>query len=169
MHSPMWSLKEIVFAVTAMIVVLCGIIVLRKKGRITRGQAIATILLLMFTIFVFGSTVFGREPRELQYMLEPFWSYKEIRNGNMHILIEVILNVFLLMPAGFLLSFVIAQPNKYLFGLLFGIAISSTIEILQLVWRRGLFEFDDIFHNGLGCLVGYCIGNVILKGIRKLR
>lgn len=72
MHSPMWSLKEIVFAVTAMIVVLCGIIVLRKKGRITRGQAIATILLLMFTIFVFGSTVFGREPRELQYMLEPF-------------------------------------------------------------------------------------------------
>lgn len=87
----------------------------------------------------------------------------------MHILIEVILNVFLLMPAGFLLSFVIAQPNKYLFGLLFGIAISSTIEILQLVWRRGLFEFDDIFHNGLGCLVGYCIGNVILKGIRKLR
>ena len=39
-------------------------------------------------------------------------------------------------------------------GLLIGIGISFSIELLQLVLCRGLFEFDDIIHNSLGFLIG---------------
>jgi glycopeptide antibiotics resistance protein len=38
--------------------------------------------------------------------------------------------------------------------ILIGFLISLTIEILQLVTKRGLFEFDDIFHNTLGVAIG---------------
>lgn len=38
---------------------------------------------------------------------------------------------------------------------------SASIEITQLVTKCGLFEFDDIFHNTLGAVVGSMIANVI--------
>ncbi len=35
--------------------------------------------------------------------------------------------------------------------------ISFCIETLQLLFKRGFAEFDDVFHNVLGCLLGYGI------------
>ena len=41
-----------------------------------------------------------------------------------------------------------------------GILISAVIEVSQLVFMRGLFEWDDMIHNGVGCMFGGMIGNV---------
>lgn len=35
-----------------------------------------------------------------------------------------------------------------------GLIASAVIEVLQLVLCRGLFEFDDMIHNGFGCMLG---------------
>lgn len=35
-----------------------------------------------------------------------------------------------------------------------GVLISAVIETSQLIFMRGLFEWDDMIHNGLGCMVG---------------
>ena len=40
---------------------------------------------------------------------------------------------------------------------MFGVLISAVIETSQLIFMRGLFEWDDMIHNGLGCMVG-CLG-----------
>jgi glycopeptide antibiotics resistance protein len=40
---------------------------------------------------------------------------------------------------------------------LLGFLTSLSIELLQLVLKRGLFEFDDMFHNTLGVIIGYGI------------
>ena len=32
---------------------------------------------------------------------------------------------------------------------------SFVIELLQLIFRCGLFEFDDMIHNTLGATIGY--------------
>lgn len=48
-------------------------------------------------------------------------------------------------------------------GLVFGIIVSTGIELLQLILCRGLFEFDDIIHNGFGCMVGTVVGNKVLQ------
>ena len=41
-----------------------------------------------------------------------------------------------------------------LMTLLYGIGLSTAIELMQLVGRRVLFEFDDIIDNGVGTVVG---------------
>lgn len=41
--------------------------------------------------------------------------------------------------------------------LLYGIGLSTVIELMQSVGNRGLFEFDDIFDNGIGTLVGVIV------------
>ena len=42
--------------------------------------------------------------------------------------------------------------------------ISAVIETSQLVFMCGLFEWDDMIHNGLGCMVGCLVGD---GGVKK--
>ena len=69
----------------------------------------------------------------------------------------------LLFPAGILLPGLTGRKLKWWMGLLVGIAVSSAIEISQLLLCRGLFEFDDIIHNSLGCMLGSLLGNRMLR------
>ena len=41
--------------------------------------------------------------------------------------------------------------------------VSFVIEVVQLVFKLGLFEFDDIFHNTLGAVIGF----VMWRAIRR--
>ena len=49
--------------------------------------------------------------------------------------------------------------TKWQEALVFGVLISATIETSQLITMRGLFEWDDMIHNGLGCMVGAVLVN----------
>ena len=44
--------------------------------------------------------------------------------------------------------------KKWLISVVVGLFMSSAIEVTQLILHRGLFEFDDIFHNTLGTVIG---------------
>lgn len=70
------------------------------------------LLILMTYIFlVIASTILSRTSNGVhRYELLPFWSYCEIiRNHNMFIFWEVVLNVIMMMPVGFLLPLAIKR------------------------------------------------------------
>ena len=174
-YSPIWSEREIiVISVVLLLGIFCEIF-LYWKGLIRLRQGIAGILLLIYLITVLGSTVFTRMPGERKYQLEIFWSWKEIiapigRTGASFpedLVVENILNMILLFPVGVLLPIVWDRKVSWWKGLLFGITCSAGIELLQLVLCRGLFEFDDMIHNGVGCMVGTVIGDWILRVMKK--
>lgn len=176
-HNHSWTVREIAaFAVVFLISVYLAVGLLKQK-KIVTVQAIAGLSFLTFLAIVFASTVFTRTPGIRQYQLELFWSWKEIlgigkcgRLGSTTdggLLQENLLNILLLLPAGILLRGVFNREMKWWQGLLFGVIISSTIEICQLVLCRGLFEFDDIIHNSFGCMLGTLVGNKLLLLYRK--
>ena len=78
-------------------------------------------------------------------------------------LLENILNIVMLLPIGIFLPLAYGKKIDWKIGLLIGCCISFSIELLQLVLCRGLFEFDDIIHNSLGFLIGILISNGILR------
>ena len=41
--------------------------------------------------------------------------------------------------------------------------LSSVIEITQLVSCRGLFEWDDMLHNGIGCMLGCLLADLVIR------
>ena len=176
-HNPIWSVNELIVILTMLLFAIISLITLCLKKRILCFQAVAGFLLLLYLITVLGSTVFARMPGERKYQLEVFWSWKEIfhsvaQNGSIlqsQLLQENILNMLMLFPAGFLLPLVFARKMKLYQGLLFGMVFSSGIELLQLFLCRGLFEFDDIIHNSLGCMIGALVGNVIWWWKRRIR
>lgn len=162
-YNHIWSMKEILIALLILAVTIKSSLFLFRNKRIKASQAITIPILISFLLIVLGSTVFGRMPGVRSYKLMPFWSYGAIISGDPGILQEVLLNCVLLLPVGMLLPLIFSRPLKWYQGLLFGAIVSGCIELLQLITCRGLFEFDDIFHNSLGCMVGCILCSWMVK------
>ena len=134
------------------------------REKINSIQAMAFLVLVVFLGIVFESTVFTRTCSVRQYELFPFWSWIEIIwKHDWSLLKQVSLNCLLLLPVGVLLPVIAEHKVKWYWGLGVGVLISVTIEICQLILKRGLFEWDDILHNGLGCMVGCLVVNIFKK------
>lgn len=173
-YYPEWTVFEAIvfFSVLIGATVLLLIQVLRKHMCLV--QAVSVLLLVAYLMLVFGSTVFMRQPGTRQAEYELFWSWKVVyhafEEGYTHSLFwEILLNIALFVPIGALLPLVIGRKRGIWLALIAGILISASIEGLQLWLCRGLFEFDDIFDNTLGCMFGQAvIGNPVLYLLMKI-
>lgn len=123
----------------------------------------ALLLAIEYVFLIYCSTVFFREYSEtLGHDFTPFWSYRAIKNGDDDLLAENIMNVLVFMPVGLLLS-CISHRLKWWMVLLIGFCISVSIEALQYLFHKGFSEFDDVFHNTLGCAIGIMIVALIKR------
>jgi len=113
-------------------------------------------LLIGYTFLILAETVLIRKPFSGQHFNpELFWSWRQFsvqRN-------QILTNVIMFVPVG-----VLAGCRWKWKGILAAAGLCVGIEILQLVTSRGLCEFDDVFHNMIGAVIG--IGIVMIG--RKL-
>ena len=102
------------------------------------------------------------ENDDQNYDFRPFWSYQAIKEGSEILLYEDIVNVFAFIPIGMAIagSF---KHRAWIYTILFGIALPCAIDILQFYFRKGFSEFDDVFHNFIGCSIGYLVCLVFKK------
>ena len=143
-------------SIWALIAVAVGLIafVFYKLKKLKLGSLIALPLLAFYLSFVFTITLFERIPTSLaRYELNLFWTYEAILAGRSDLKAEIFWNVVLFIPIGFLILFLLTKKLRWL-GIVIGLLISAGIEVCQLVFHRGLFEFDDIIHNTLGTVIG---------------
>lgn len=163
-HNRPWTAREIVAFLLIFLAAAIVSGILFKHNKLVLSQVIAVLTLLTFLAIVFASTVFTRTPlSEHTYELEFFWSWKQVFQGNKALFEENLLNIILLFPAGLLLPVIYRKYLSWQKGFFAGAFISFGIEFLQLVLARGLFEWDDIVHNGLGCMAGCIICSHFLK------
>lgn len=139
---------------SVLIGLIAGLICLMRQRKL--WQAFAVFACITYAMLVMSSTVLNRPVGiAYQYELQPFWSYRAIYHGDWGLLAEVFLNLLMLIPIGILLP--IFTGFSFIESTLSGFAFSLIIELSQLVSKKGLFEFDDLFHNTLGCACGYMI------------
>ena len=144
------------------------VIAILLKGRRYSWQYIVGLLLAEYVMLIFCSTVVYRKISEsVKFDYTPFWSYKAIQGGREDILLESIMNVIAFVPVGVLL-WLLFRSRKLWQALAVGMGISVMVEMLQYVLNRGFVEFDDVFHNTLGCLIGIMIV-ALLRGIWLLQ
>ena len=140
------------------------------KGLKTGFRYSAILLLVEYVFLLFCSTVIFRATGETrQYDFHPFWSY-----DRPDLLTENIMNVVVFIPVGMILGSLLrvkgsstseaTKSMTWLFTLLIGCGISVAIESLQFFMMRGFSELDDVMHNTLGCLMGWCM----VKGSRLM-
>lgn len=150
-------LAALALAVTAGLIYICAC----HRRRPALAQCGAVVILVFYLVLVFASAVFGREPgKAYRYELTLFWSYREIMAGRTKLIAENFWNVMMLLPIGALLPTAYAKM-KLSSVTAAAFAVSLTIELTQLITKRGLFEFDDMFHNTLGAIIGYGVYQLI--------
>ena len=133
------------------------------KGLKTGLRYSAVLLLVEYIFLLFCSTVIFRTSGDTrQYDFHPFWSY-----SRPDLFVENIMNVIVFIPIGMILGSLLrvkgsstseaTKSMTWLIALLIGCSVSVTIEAMQYFLHRGFAETDDVMHNTVGCLIGWCM------------
>lgn len=130
----------------------------------------ARLLLIEYEFLLFSSTVIYRMGSETRkYDWHPFWSYRAIEEGRGALIPENIMNVVVFVPIGLLLGIGFSKWSWWK-AIGTGCLLSVSIEAMQLMFKRGFCEVDDVIHNTLGCIIGYILvkGSLcMVKGLTK--
>lgn len=145
----------------------------------TKNQKLGWVLfiayLALLVYFMFFAESFGRvnEQRDYAYNLElfkeikRFYYYRE-QLGMKAFLLNVVGNVAAFVPCGFFLPIVSRRSRRWYNAILLSFGLSLGIELVQLVFRVGSFDVDDLFLNTLGGTLGF-VANRIVQRMRIRR
>ena len=115
----------------------------------------AGLLLLEYMFLLLLLAVLTRKVQANRaFEFTPFWSYRAYKEGVKFLLTQNIANVVVFVPIGLLLGCAFGRM-KWWKVLLIGGGFSILIEAMQFFLKRGFAEFDDVFHNVLGCVIGF--------------
>lgn len=166
------NIKWIWLSLLIGIIIFFVLIIFKKKYKIKWHRIFAISMLMSYGVLIVSFTLLNRKMGEsYQYKIIPFWSYIEyVKYGNKALIRENLHNVYMFLPFGAILPVII--NNKRLKKVIVICGLSSVIvELIQLFFKLGLFEFDDIFHNTCGAIIGYCvylIASCILKEVKEI-
>lgn len=153
------------------LVIFCVYLFWMSKCKKSQGQSISRkevlcgLALSVCLVFLLGGTLLNRSIGE-EYLIEfiPFWSYYQIFTlQDKPLAWQILYNVLVFIPWGILLPEIFKVMRRFRFVVASAAGLSFVIELVQLIFRLGLFEFDDIFHNTLGAFIGYGLWRVIRR------
>ena len=127
------------------------------------------ILLVLYLLILFRITVFRSKsyPIDFSVNLSLFTdlvaTYHE--NGLWMVIYLVVGNIVWFVPFGCLLP-LIWQKLKSYYTIPLGFGLSLTVELGQLIGRKGMFEIDDLVLNTIGVALGY-LAYRLIKAVPK--
>lgn len=165
----MWNIKHVYRTVRPEVMVLVFLVSYlilmffinkekRKQGaKISRVDCVAVLCLAVCITAILGGTLLNRIVGQgFEVMLIPFWSYWEtIVLGDWVLGEQIVFNVLIFVPFGTLAPIPFSRVRNFTKMLVIVTIFSVGVEIMQLLFRCGTCEFDDVFSNVLGTIIGY--------------
>lgn len=146
--------------------VIFGVILLCKKCTVWRQKGFLQ-LLLFFLLGGYLAAVFSITglPTVIHWNFDPSFHwvpFVDIVSGPMGYLRNMVLNVILFVPMGFLLPVLWKGFRRGKDAVLAGFGVSVFIEVLQIFTFRAT-DMDDLIANTLGALLGWMAAKLIWK------
>lgn len=118
-------------------------------------------LFAIYILAVLWITLIDREFGNRRVNLVPFWEFANVIKGleREFYIRQILGNLVVLMPLGFMFPIIKKVGLKQV--LLISICFSVGIELTQFITGRGLMEFDDVFNNTVGTVIGFKIYNIL--------
>ena len=156
-YFPEIFVNRIILSVIAFAVFCIITVMLYKRRRFDRAQCVAAILLSLYIVVLLYFTVIGRYSHE-DYQIHIFYSYRFLlEQFDFQSMRQFVINLFMLVPVGFLLSVIIKGKAKYVIVFVLCLLLTVFIESMQLLTKCGSFEVDDIISNMIGAVIGILI------------
>ena len=137
----------------------------RTEYRKNRKRIIAGILLVLYIGFIIYTTLLCRESKDYrEYNFQLFWSYQRFFDDVRPQGQQILLNILFFIPFGVLVPLCVDGnwKRKLIFTVASACLLSGTVEFLQLLYKLGFAEFDDVFDNTMGAAIGAVV--VLLLG-----
>lgn len=137
----------------------------REKTKLPWTKFVASGLFVFYFSVVIGATMLNRGRSEHgMVQLGLFETYIDAwYEADMVQWRNLVLNVLMFCPIGFLLPFTFSIFRKWWTTYLVGFGCTLFIEIMQYVRRCGVFQTDDLLNNFFGAMIGFgCFQLVIL-------
>ncbi len=152
---------------------IIGSTLICRKRYISKKKNLLLILLAVYVGVLLCMTVVGRaQIDEVSYELIPFWSWKRaimdiVQRKDYLMLYQIIINILMFIPIG---AMVYILSNKKFRIAVWGIvSFSLIVEIMQLLFSVGVFEWDDTIHNMIGSLLGVWLVQMLNKRAFNMR
>lgn len=135
----------------------------KKKRHIVAGVLFILYFIVLF-YFLFFSEEMGRtySERAYHYNLVPlkeigrFLKYWKVL-GMKAVLLNIVGNVLAFVPFGVFLPIFSARSRKLWRTTYYSFELSLLVEVLQLIFRVGSFDVDDLLLNTLGGMLGFFV------------
>lgn len=132
--------------------------ILNGTKKISKSKMFLYGISICYGIVVLGAVFLNRGNIYGVMNLHLFSSYREAYNEmQISLFRNIILNILLFMPLGFLLPIYSDKLKKIYKIAILGFITTLLIEFMQYITKRGIFEVDDIFNNTIGAILGYCV------------
>ena len=145
---------------------LCVItVLLYKSKKIDKLQRNAAIILSLYVVILLYFTVIGRySHEEYENRIYFYYSYRRlIEHYDTQSMRQILLNIAMFVPVGFMLPMVFNSKGKYLKAIVVSILLIIVIEFLQMLTKTGSCEVDDIINNLIGALLGIALYHMAFK------
>ena len=156
-----------------LILAVCYAVFRRQDRRFPWGKAVCALLLAGWAAVTVFVTLLRSESGEFavrQWNLQLFRAWREAyQRFTLQIWLNVLLNIALFVPLGFLLPLLTKRFRKWYLALGAGFGVSFLIELTQLITGRGMCDVDDLFTNTLGAMLGWCAAMFVLALHQKSR
>ncbi len=146
----------------------------RKKRRRLLAGVLFTVYFAVLFYFLFFSEKMGRtySERAYHYNLVPlkeimrFIRYRKVL-GTYAVVLNLVGNIIAFMPFGTFLPIYYERCRKLRYTALYSFEVSLVVEILQLVFKVGSLDVDDLILNTIGGLFGFLVYELVKQFIRK--
>lgn len=125
--------------------------------KLNKGKVICWGSFVIYLVVILGATMLSRGGFYGNTRIYPlFYSYKDAwTDFSIAEWRNIILNFGMFVPLGFLLPQLIKKTDSVWKVLIIGFLFTFSIEMLQLLLKRGVFEPDDLLGNTVGAVIGY--------------
>lgn len=122
-----------------------------------------------YLLMVLGVTFFNRGGmHEKSINLAFFSSYREAwYRWDTLSWQSIYLNIFMFLPFGILLPFIHPRFQKIKWLVTVTLLFTLSIECLQFLTGRGIFDIDDLFNNFMGSIIGYGLSMSVISLYHK--
>lgn len=140
----------------------------KKKRRVIAGILFILYFIVLF-YFLFFSEEMGRtyNERAYHYNLVPlreirrFIHYRQVL-GTQAVVLNILGNIAAFMPFGAFLPLFSGRCRRFLYTSFYSFELSLLVELLQLVFKVGCFDVDDLLLNTIGGMLGFLLYMLVI-------
>ena len=152
-------------AVAVCFVLTLALLLAVERKRMGLKAALFSVFAAAYGTFLLAVTVLGRAPGSVSDWGKLLLTYERAFSGDAAAMLDIFYNIVLFIPVGMIIS----RYKNLKCDFIVLTAIPVTVELIQLITARGVFELTDVINNFAGGAAGLAAARAAARFINYIK